>query len=71
LVAAYGLDEGSGTTATDRTTNNNGSIAGATWTVGRYGSALAFNGVSREARRNAHAPCNVTISWRWAALVWR
>jgi hypothetical protein len=46
LVAAYGLDEGSGTTATDRTTNNNGSIAGATWTVGRYGSALAFNGIS-------------------------
>ena len=47
MVAAYGLDEGAGTTATDRTTNHNGSIAGgATWTAGRYGSALSFNGTS-------------------------
>ena len=46
LVAAYGFDEGSGTTATDRTTNHNGSIAGATWTAGRYGSALSFDGTS-------------------------
>lgn len=37
-VAAYGLDEGSGATASDA------AILGATWTSGRFGSALAFNG---------------------------
>ncbi len=45
-VAAYGLDEGSGPTATDASGNSNhGTIVGATWTTqGRYGSALGFDG---------------------------
>src|SRR5262245_18765517 len=46
LVAAYGFNEGSGTTVTDSSGNNNtGTLrSGVTWhTVGKFGSALAFN----------------------------
>jgi hypothetical protein len=48
LVAAYGFNEGSGSTVADKSGNNNaGTIQGATWTAqGRYGSALSFNGTS-------------------------
>src|SRR5882672_6384085 len=46
LVAAYGFNEGSGTTIVDLSGNNNtGAISNATWTTqGRYGNALTFNG---------------------------
>jgi chitodextrinase len=48
LVAAYGFNEGTGTTVIDTSGNgNNGTIFGATWTnSGKYGSALVFNGVN-------------------------
>ena len=48
LVAAYGFNEGSGTTVSDISGNNlTGTIVGATWTTGgRYGNALSFNGTS-------------------------
>ena len=48
LVAAYGFDEGSGTTVTDASGNgNNGTITNATWaTSGKYGDALQFNGTN-------------------------
>ena len=48
LVAAYGFNEGAGTTLSDASGNSNaGTIKGATWTAqGRYGRALSFNGVS-------------------------
>ena len=48
LVAAYALNEGTGTTVADSSGNNNtGTIAGATWTTsGKYGNALSFNGTS-------------------------
>jgi hypothetical protein len=46
LVAAYGFNEGSGTTVADVSGNgNNGAIGSATWTTaGKYGGALSFNG---------------------------
>ncbi len=46
LVAAYGFNEGSGSTAFDASGNgNNGTIANATWSsAGKYGKALSFNG---------------------------
>ena len=46
LVAAYGFNEGSGTTVTDGSgTGNTGQIIGPTWTAsGKYGGALEFNG---------------------------
>ncbi len=46
LVAAYGFNEGAGTTAADASGNTNtGTLSGATWNAaGRYGSALSFDG---------------------------
>ena len=46
LVAAYGFDEGSGTTVTDASGNGNtGTITNATWAAaGKDGKALQFNG---------------------------
>ena len=48
LVAAYGFDEGSGTTVADASGNGNtGTITAATWAAtGKYGKALQFNGSS-------------------------
>ena len=46
-VASYALDEGSGTTATDASGHGlNGTLTnGATWGTGRYGSAVALDGI--------------------------
>jgi hypothetical protein len=44
-VAAYSFDEGEGTSAEDVTGNGHtATIEGASWTRGRYGSALKFDG---------------------------
>ena len=44
-VAAWSLDEGSGTTAADATgAGNTATIEKATWTGGRYGDGLKFDG---------------------------
>jgi glucose/arabinose dehydrogenase/chitodextrinase len=46
LVAAWGMNEGTGTAVSDLSGNaNTGTASGATWTTGRYGQALAFDGV--------------------------
>src|SRR5437588_810659 len=44
VVAAYGFEEGIGTTTADATGNGNtGALSGTTWsTAGRFGKALAF-----------------------------
>ncbi len=48
LVAAYGFDEGSGSTVTDQSGNgHNGTVANTTWAAtGKYGKALSFNGTT-------------------------
>ena len=48
LVAAYGFDEGAGTTVSDASGNGNTGVIGtASWTTsGRFGDALSFNGTS-------------------------
>ncbi len=48
LVAAWGFDEGFGTTTVDRSANaNTGTLSNATWaTTGKFGNALSFNGSS-------------------------
>ena len=47
LVAAYSFDEGSGTTAGDLSGNGNtGTVNGATWSAGRFGQGLSFDGVN-------------------------
>jgi RHS repeat-associated protein len=48
LVAAYGFDEGSGTSVADSSGNSNGgTVSGASWTTsGRFGKALDFDGTN-------------------------
>jgi glucose/arabinose dehydrogenase len=48
LVAAYGLEEGSGNATADVSGNGNlGTLAGTAWTTaGRFGRALSFNGTT-------------------------
>ena len=48
LVAAYGFEEGTGTTTADSSgLNNTGTLSNATWaTTGRFGKALSFNGTN-------------------------
>ena len=47
LVAAYGLNEGTGTTVNDNSGNGRtGAVSGASWVAGRYGQALSLNGAS-------------------------
>ena len=47
LVAAYSFEEGAGTTVADVSGRGNaGIVSGATWTTGRYGSGLSFDGVN-------------------------
>jgi PKD repeat protein len=48
LVAAFGFEEGSGSTSADSSgRGNTGAIAGATWTTaGKNGKALSFDGVN-------------------------
>jgi chitodextrinase len=49
LVAAYGFDEGTGTAIRDASgQNNNGAATGTTWTTGKFGNALVFNGTSAQ-----------------------
>src|SRR5262249_50280972 len=46
-VASYSLDEGTGTTVNDSSTNNNqGTLSNATWAPGHYGNAVKFSGAT-------------------------
>ncbi|MFI7228439.1 LamG-like jellyroll fold domain-containing protein [Nonomuraea angiospora] len=47
LVAAYGMNAGNGTAVADASGNgNHGTATAATWSAGKYGQALSFNGTS-------------------------
>ncbi|MFC4112797.1 LamG-like jellyroll fold domain-containing protein [Nonomuraea zeae] len=47
LVAAYGMNAGTGTAVADSSgTGNTGTATAATWAAGKYGQALSFNGTS-------------------------
>jgi hypothetical protein len=47
LVAAYGFDEGTGTSFADASGNKNtGTVSGAVWAAGRSGRALSFDGIN-------------------------
>ncbi|WP_053226918.1 LamG-like jellyroll fold domain-containing protein [Solirubrobacter soli] len=47
LVAAYSFDENAGSTLGDSSgAHHDGTIANATWTTGKFGSALNFNGTN-------------------------
>ncbi|HYM06899.1 MAG TPA: LamG-like jellyroll fold domain-containing protein [Terriglobales bacterium] len=71
LVAAYGFNEGAGTTVTDSSGNGNtGTITNATWTsAGKYGSALAFNGTNALVTINDAASLHLTTAMTLEAWV--
>jgi hypothetical protein len=71
LVAAYAMNEGTGTTVKDVSGNgNNGTIYGATWTTnGRFGSALSFNGSSSYVSLGNPAALQLTGSMTLSAWV--
>ncbi|MBX7135011.1 MAG: Ig-like domain-containing protein [Fimbriimonadaceae bacterium] len=62
LVAAYGFNEGSGSTLTDLSGNGNtGAITNATWSSsGKYGKALSFNGTNSLVTINDSASLDLT-----------
>jgi Concanavalin A-like lectin/glucanases superfamily/Bacterial Ig domain len=72
LIAALGLNEGSGINAADISGNNhNGSVNGATWGAGKYGQALNFNGTSNYVNIPDHADFTLdpTQNYTWSAWV--
>src|SRR6185295_5714088 len=64
LVAAYGFNEGTGSTVTDASGSGNvGTINGATWTTqGKFGSALTFNGIDNLVVIPGSASLNVSTA---------
>ena len=72
LVAAWGFNEGTGSTVTDASGNNNtGTISGATWsTLGRYGNALSFSGTSNLVLVPYSSALNVTTGMTLSAWVY-
>ncbi|MFW5703888.1 MAG: LamG-like jellyroll fold domain-containing protein [Patescibacteria group bacterium] len=44
LVSYWNMDDGSGTTASDTTGNNSGTVSGAQWVTGQENTALEFDG---------------------------
>lgn len=71
LLAAYGLKQGSGTTATDSSGNGiTGTLSGATWTpAGKFGNALSFNGSSNYVDLGNPTALQTTGSITWTAWV--
>jgi hypothetical protein len=70
LVAAYGFNEGSGTTSADGSGNGHTAtlVGGPSWVAGQFGAALSFNGSSSYATTGltTNLP-NWTISgWVWS-----
>ena len=72
LVAAFGFNEGAGTTLADLSGNGNvATISGATWTtVGKFGSALEFNGTNAVATVQNAASLQLTTGMTLEAWVY-
>ncbi len=70
LVAAYGFNEGTGTTTADLGgTGNNGTLTNTTWsTLGKVGNALTFNGTS--ARVNVADSNSLDLTTGMALEAW-
>ena len=71
LVAAYGMNEGSGTSVADATGNGHtGAISGAAWSPqGKFGNALSFNGTSNLVTVNSTALLNLSTGMTLEAWV--
>jgi len=71
LVAAYSFEEGTGTTTADSSGNNNtGTLStGVTWTTGKIGNAVAFNGTSGDITINEAPSLDLSGSFSLSAWV--
>jgi glucose/arabinose dehydrogenase/chitodextrinase len=71
LVGAWSFAEGIGTSAVDASGNGNvGTLVGASWTpLGRYGSALSFNGSSSTVRVADSASLDLTTAMTLSAWI--
>jgi hypothetical protein len=70
-VAHWKMDEGEGTRAFDSSGNNNhGTISGATWTQGKYGSALSFDGADDYAQATVAGTKTAYSLWVKNGSVW-
>ena len=71
LVGSWSFDENIGTTANDSSGyNNTGTVYGATWVQGKYGSALSFDGIDDYVNVSNSSSINLstwTVSF-WASL---
>jgi hypothetical protein len=72
LVAAYGFNESNGTVAMDASGSaNNGTVSGAAWTTaGKFGAALAFDGVNDLVTVNDAANLDLTTDLTLEAWVY-
>jgi hypothetical protein len=83
-VLALGFNENSGTTVADASgQNNTGTTLNTTWTAGRYGRGLAFNGSSSWVTVNSSASLNLvnsltlevwvspTVSSGWRSIIFK
>jgi hypothetical protein len=72
LMAAYALNEGTGTTVNDSSGNGNtGTISGATWvSQGKYGAALNFDGTNDLVVIPGSASLNVSSAMTLAAWIY-
>jgi Concanavalin A-like lectin/glucanases superfamily len=68
-VAEYSLDAGTGTLAEDLAGENDGTIEGAGWVPGRYGSALGFEGREAECVSVPDAP-SLQLSEEFTIEAW-
>ena len=70
LVASYGFNEGAGTTAADVSGNGNtGTLASATWSTGKSGGGLLFNGTNAWVTVNDVAALDLTTGMTLEAWV--
>lgn len=71
-VAAYGMNQGTGSTVADSSGNGiTGTISGASWsTTSKYGKALSFNGAANYVDLGNPSALNSTGSMTWSAWVY-
>jgi fibronectin type 3 domain-containing protein len=70
-LAGYSFSEGTGTTTADASGNNlTGTLQNATWTMGKYGEGLSFNGTTSYVDLARPAPLTTTGSMTWEAWVY-
>ena len=70
LMAAYGLNEGSGTVVNDAGNGLSGATISTTWTTsGKYGNALVFNGSTSYVDLGNPTQLQLTSSATWSAWV--